>query len=135
MIPHAITVKHRVVAMRRFNRFYTREIGLLDEGLLNSQFSLTQVRTLYELANREQSTAAELCEALGLDAGYLSRILASFVQKGFIAKKESSEDARQSLLSLTRKGRKVFQQLNAKSDEQVAANLVTLSPSKQDNLL
>jgi DNA-binding MarR family transcriptional regulator/GNAT superfamily N-acetyltransferase len=135
MIPHAITVKHRVVAMRRFNRFYTRQIGLLDEGLLNSPFSLTQVRTLYELANREQSTAAELCEALGLDAGYLSRILASFEHKGFIAKKESSDDARQRWLSLTRKGRKVFEPLNAQSDEQVGAILDKMSPAKQENLL
>jgi DNA-binding MarR family transcriptional regulator/N-acetylglutamate synthase-like GNAT family acetyltransferase len=127
--------EQRIAAMRRFNRFYTRQIGLLDEGLLSSSFSLTQLRTLYELANREQSTAAELCEALGLDAGYLSRILASFEQKGLIARKESREDARQSLLSLTRKGRKVFEPLNASSDEQVGAILGKMSPAKQNSIL
>ncbi len=135
MNTHAAADEPRVGAMRRFNRFYTRQIGLLDEGLLSSPFSLTQCRTLYELANREQSTAGELCKALGLDAGYLSRILASFEQKGLIERKESPEDARQSLLSLTMKGRKVFEPLNAKSDEQVNAILGKMSPPKQHNLL
>ena len=137
VIAHSVpsAFEQRIAAMRRFNRFYTRQIGLLDEGLLKSPFSLTQCRTLYELANSEQSTAAELCKALGLDAGYLSRILASFEQKGLIEKKESREDARQSLLSLTRKGRKVFDPLNTKSEEQVGAILGKMSPRKQDNLL
>jgi DNA-binding MarR family transcriptional regulator/GNAT superfamily N-acetyltransferase len=121
--------------MRRFNRFYTRQVGLLDEGLLNSPFSLTQVRTLYELANRRQSTAAELCKALGLDAGYVSRILASFEQMGLIERKGSPEDARQSLLRLTRKGGKVFEPLNAKSNEQVGAILSKITPAKQNSLL
>src|ERR1700684_1229188 len=84
--------------VRRFNRFYTRQIGLLEEGLLNSPFSLTEVRTLYELAHREQSTAAELCRDLGLDAGYLSRILRKFEKERWIERKASPEDARQSLL-------------------------------------
>ena len=75
--------------MRHFNRFYTRQIGLLEEGLLNSPFSLTQVRTLYELAQCEQTTAVELSNALGLDAGYLSRILASFEKAGLVEKKQS----------------------------------------------
>lgn len=137
MIPHSIPLasEQGIAAMRRFNRFYTRQIGLLDEGLLNSPFSLTQVRTLYELAHREQSTAAELCKDLGLDAGYLSRILGSFGKKGLIEKKESPKDARQSLLSLTRKGRKVFEPLNARSNEQVGAMLGKMSPAKQENLL
>src|SRR3982074_1026543 len=124
VIPSSVppAFEQRIAAMRRFNRFYTRQIGLLDEGLLNSPFSLTQVRMLYELANRERSMAAELCKALGLDAGYLSRILASFEKKGLIEKRESPEDARQSLLSLTRKGRKIFEPLNASPNEQVGAN-------------
>src|ERR1700691_2119464 len=87
-------------SIRRFNRFYTRQIGLLNEGLLDSPFSLTEVRTLYELAHREQSTAVELCNELGLDAGYLSRILRKFAKKRLIAKKTSPKDGRQSLLSL-----------------------------------
>jgi DNA-binding MarR family transcriptional regulator/GNAT superfamily N-acetyltransferase len=136
MNPHAAGApEQHIAAMRRFNRFYTRQIGLLDEGILSSPFSLTQSRALYELANCEQSTAAELCKALGLDAGYLSRILASFEQKGLIEKEESPEDARQSLLSLTRKGRKVFEALNAQSDAQIGAILGKMSPATQGNLV
>jgi DNA-binding MarR family transcriptional regulator/GNAT superfamily N-acetyltransferase len=125
----------RVSAVRRFNRFYTRQIGLLDEGLLNSPFSLTQVRTLYELAQVERTTAVELRSLLGLDAGYLSRILAGFEKSGLIAKESSLEDARQMLLSLTKKGRKEFEPLNVKSNEQIAAMLGKLRPTKQDDLI
>jgi DNA-binding MarR family transcriptional regulator/N-acetylglutamate synthase-like GNAT family acetyltransferase len=121
--------------MRRFNRFYTRQIGLLDEGLLNSPFSLTQVRTLYELAQRDQTTAVELCTTLGLDAGYLSRILASFRKTGLIERQESPDDARQTLLRLTKKGRKAFEPLNARSNEQVSRMLSALPPTKQDDLI
>ena len=113
--------------MRRFNRFYTRQIGLLDEGLLNSPFSLTQVRTLYELAQREQTTAAELCTSLGLDAGYLSRMLSAFEKSGLLEKRNSPTDARQTLLRLTKKGRKAFEPLNARSNDQVAAMLGKLA--------
>jgi len=125
----------RIAAMRRFNRFYTRQIGLLDEGLLDSPFSLTQVRTLYELANSPQPTAGDLCRALGLDPGYLSRILAGFERKGLVEKRQSSDDARRSILRLTRKGRRVFEPLDAKSEDQVAAILGNISPAKQDSLL
>lgn len=126
---------NRVAALRRFNRFYTRYIGLLDEGLLSSPLSLTQVRTLYELANRKRSTATELCDALGLDAGYLSRIIGEFEKKHLIEKKRSPEDARQTFLALTKKGREVFEPLNARSDEQVKNILGRLSSAKQDDLL
>jgi DNA-binding MarR family transcriptional regulator/GNAT superfamily N-acetyltransferase len=125
----------RVAAVRRFNRFYTRQIGLLDEGLLSSPLSLTQARTLYELAHRKQSTAAELCDALGLDPGYLSRILSGFEKSHLLEKKASPKDARQTLLALTRKGRQVFEPLNARSDEQVRSILNKLSPARQDDLL
>jgi DNA-binding MarR family transcriptional regulator/GNAT superfamily N-acetyltransferase len=125
----------RVAAVRRFNRFYTRHIGLLDEGLLSSLLSLTQVRTLYELAHRKQSTAAELCDALGLDPGYLSRILSGFERNHLIEKKESPKDARQMLLGLTKRGRQVFEPLNARSDEQVRGILSKLSPAMRDDLL
>jgi DNA-binding MarR family transcriptional regulator/GNAT superfamily N-acetyltransferase len=125
----------RIAAVRRFNRFYTRHIGLLDEGLLSSPLSLTEARTLYELANHEQSTAAELCSALALDAGYLSRILTGFGKNHLIEKKPSPKDARQTLLALTRKGRLVFETLNARSDEQVRTILNQLSPARQHDLL
>jgi DNA-binding MarR family transcriptional regulator/GNAT superfamily N-acetyltransferase len=125
----------RIAAVRRFNRFYTWHIGLLDEGLLSSAFSLTQMRILYELANRRESSASELCDALGLDPGYLSRILSRFEKNGLLEKTESPKDARQTLLALTKKGRQVFEPLNARSDEQVRSILSRLSPAKQDDLL
>lgn len=125
----------RVAEVRRFNRFYTRHIGLLDEGLLSSPLSLTEARTLYELGNHEQSTAAELCGALGLDAGYLSRILAGFGNNHLIEKKQSPKDGRQTLLALTRKGLQLFETLNARSDEQVRTLLSKLSPAHQGHLL
>jgi len=134
MAPATISADH-VGAVRRFNRFYTRHLGLLDEGFLDSPLSLTQMRVLYELANREQSTAAELCAALGLDPGYLSRILTGFEKDSLIDKKGSSKDTRQTLLALTRKGRQVFEPLNARSEEQVREILSKLSPVKQADLL
>ena len=87
----------RVAAMRRFNRFYTKHIGLLHEHLLRSPFSLTEARVLYELAHRERSTATELGRELGLDPGYLSRILRRFAQHRLIDTKPSERDARQRL--------------------------------------
>jgi DNA-binding MarR family transcriptional regulator/GNAT superfamily N-acetyltransferase len=126
--------KH-IQSIRRFNRFYTRPIGLLDEGLLDSKFSLTEARTLYELANRERSTAAELRKELGLDAGYLSRILRKFEKKRWIEKKASPQDARQSLLVLTIEGRRAFKPLDIRSTEQVRAVIEKLPPSQQNDLV
>jgi DNA-binding MarR family transcriptional regulator/N-acetylglutamate synthase-like GNAT family acetyltransferase len=126
--------RQSVLAVRRFNRFYTRQIGLLDEGLLNSPFSLTEVRILYELAHREHSTAVALCKELGLDAGYLSRILRKYERQRWIQKKASPEDGRQSMVALTKAGRKIFQPLDARSSEQVAAILGRLRPTEQEDL-
>jgi len=125
----------RIAAVRRFNRFYTRQIGALDEGLLSSLLSLTEARVLYELAHRKQSTAVELCDSLGLDPGYLSRILAGFQKNHLIEKRQSPNDARQALLALTNKGRQVFEPLNTRSEEQVGNILGKLSPAKQADLL
>src|SRR3712207_6994853 len=94
----------RVGAVRRFNRFWTRRIGALGEGYLESPFSLTEVRVLYELAHREEASAGQLREELGLDAGYLSRIVRGFEESGLVAKRTSETDARRSLLRLTEKG-------------------------------
>src|SRR5437867_1100359 len=108
----ATTIAHAsndpIQAVRRFNRFYTRQIGVLQEHLLHSQFSLTEVRVLYELAHRENITAIELRNELGLDRGYLSRMLQTFEKQGWIRTKPSPEDGRRIFLSLTGKGRKVF---------------------------
>src|ERR1700685_2457985 len=95
--------KDRVSAVRRFNRFYTRQIGLLGNGYLDSPFTLAEVRVLYELAHRESPTAADVAKALGMDAGYLSRMLLSFRRRGHLARKASEKDARRSHLSLTKK--------------------------------
>ena len=124
-----------VDAMRRFNRFYTKQIGVLHEGLLGSQFSLTEVRVLYELAHRERPTATALAKELDLDPGYLSRILRRFETRRLVGKCASTIDARQSLLSLTPRGRKVFAPLNARSHREVAAMLGALSATEQRHLL
>lgn len=97
----------RAAAVRRFNRFYTRQIGLLRNGYLQSSLSLTEVRVLYELAHRDGPTAAELSKELDIDAGYLSRILLAFRKRGFLLRRPSPEDARQTHLSLSQKGRKI----------------------------
>ncbi len=136
MIPlPSVNSEAPIAAVRRFNRFYTRQIGLLDEGMLNSPFSLTQVRVLYELAQSDHSTAAELCRILGLDAGYLSRILVRFQKAGLIERLASLEDGRRTLLHLTKKGRKAFEPLNTRSDEQVGVMLGKLPPAKRTDLI
>jgi DNA-binding MarR family transcriptional regulator/GNAT superfamily N-acetyltransferase len=124
-------LEQRVEAARRFNRFYTRKIGVLHEGAYRSPFSLTEVRVLYELAHRHESTATALGRELGLDAGYLSRILRGFERRGLVLKTRSAADGRQSHLSLTAQGRKVFAPLDARSHDEVAAMLAGLSPATQ----
>jgi DNA-binding MarR family transcriptional regulator/N-acetylglutamate synthase-like GNAT family acetyltransferase len=123
-----------VEAVRRFNRFYTRKIGVLGEGLLSSPYTLTQARVLYELAHRERPTASELVKDLGLDPGYLSRILRNFETQGLLARAASAEDARQRHLSLTLSGRKAFASLEHMTREQIAALLAPLSAPQQDQI-
>jgi DNA-binding MarR family transcriptional regulator/GNAT superfamily N-acetyltransferase len=119
-------------SVRGFNRFYTRQIGILQKGYLNSQFSLADVRVLYELAHREKPTATEISSALGLDAGYLSRILLGFKKSGLIARRASAADARQNHVSLKRKGQAAFARLDRKSHAEIAAMLGKLtSPGRQ----
>jgi DNA-binding MarR family transcriptional regulator/N-acetylglutamate synthase-like GNAT family acetyltransferase len=125
---------NRVEAVRRFNRFYTLQIGLLGKGYLDSPFTLSQVRVLYELAHRNAPTASEIAKSLGLDAGYLSRMLASFRKRGLLESKTSESDARQSHLSLTGKGRAAFAQLEAKSAAGVSKLIEGLSPVEQARL-
>jgi DNA-binding MarR family transcriptional regulator/GNAT superfamily N-acetyltransferase len=124
-----------VEAVRRFNRFYTRQIGVLEEGLLRSPFSLAEARVLYELAHRDQPTAAELCQELGLDAGYLSRILRGFARRGLIEKRPSATDGRQSLLALSADGRAAFGLLERAARDQIGALLEPLSGDGQGRLL
>jgi DNA-binding MarR family transcriptional regulator/GNAT superfamily N-acetyltransferase len=131
--PHEID--HRIQAVRRFNRFYTRQIGVLQEGLLNSSLSLTEVRVLYELVHREKPSATELCRDLALDPGYLSRILRAFQRRGWIRRQTSQDDARRSFLLLTKPGRSVFEPLNAQSNQEVAKMLSALVPGQQSRVV
>ncbi len=125
----------RIEAVRRFNRFYTRRIGVLKPGLLNSPFSLAEGRVLYELANRAKSTASELCKELELDPGYMSRILRGFQKRNLIAGTPSKSDGRQSLLSLTKEGQKAFETLNARSQDEVGTMLHDLSDAQQRQII
>jgi DNA-binding MarR family transcriptional regulator/GNAT superfamily N-acetyltransferase len=124
-----------VSQVRSFNRFYTRQIGVLQEGLLRSPFSLTEVRVLYELAHRSRLTARALCGELGLDPGYLSRTLRAFERRRLIVREPSRADGRQSLLTLTSKGRRVFAPLESRSNEQVAGMLAKLSLPQRKRLV
>ena len=133
--PEPSSTKARVAAIRRFNRFYTKQIGVLQEGWLDSPFSLTEVRVLYELAHREQPTATDLARELALDAGYLSRILRGFQKKGLIEKRPSASDGRQSLLRLTNSGQRAFAGLNARSDAEVRSSLARLGADQQRRLV
>src|SRR6266851_9582658 len=99
------SLEQRIDAVRRFNRFYTRRIGVLQDGYLHSDFSLAEVRVLYELAQRQRCTARELGRELDLDAGYLSRILHGFVRRGLLDRTKSERDSRASWLNLTAAGR------------------------------
>jgi DNA-binding MarR family transcriptional regulator/GNAT superfamily N-acetyltransferase len=130
-----ISFAQRINAVRHFNRFYTRQIGLLQEGLLKSPFPLTEARVIYELAHHEKSTATELCHELGLDAGYLSRMLGSFQKQGLIDKQPSAADGRQNILSLTEQGQAAFATLNARSQAEIETLLKSLPPADQNRLV
>jgi len=128
-------LESRVAAVRRFNRFYTRRIGVLGEGLLRSPLSLTEARVLYEIAHREGPSATELGRELGLDAGYLSRILRGLKKRGLVARRSSDSDGRRSHLSLTDRGRQTFAGLDARSSAEVAAMLGRLSVPDQGRVV
>jgi DNA-binding MarR family transcriptional regulator/GNAT superfamily N-acetyltransferase len=124
-----------VEAVRRFNRFYTRKIGVLHEKLLRSPFSLTEARVIYELAHHEKTTATEIGNELSLDVGYLSRILRDFQERGLIDKQPSETDGRQNILRLTGQGQAAFAMLNARSRNEIEAMLKELSTEDQNRLL
>lgn len=125
----------QIEKVRSFNRFYTRHIGLLNEGILESAFSLTEARVLYELLHRGPVTAADLGRELGLDAGYLSRLLKNFEVRGLIRRSPSQGDRRQFLLTLTEAGSAAFEPLNQASASQVAAMLASLSTGERERLI
>jgi DNA-binding MarR family transcriptional regulator/N-acetylglutamate synthase-like GNAT family acetyltransferase len=121
--------------VRRFNRFFTRRIGVLREGLLHTPYSLTEARILFEISHRAEVAASDLSRELGLDPGYLSRILARLEQKGLIDKVRSETDARRRLLLLTPQGQDAFSLLDSRSREEVAEMLCELSEGDQRRLL
>ncbi|MBS1952649.1 MAG: MarR family transcriptional regulator [Cyanobacteria bacterium SZAS-4] len=125
----------RTDSVRHFNRFYTKQIGVLQESLLNSGYSLSEVRVLYELAHRTQPTAKELGRDLGLDAGYLSRILANFEEQKFLERKASESDGRQILIRLTKRGQSEVARLESCSRDQIDQMLKNISESEQKRLL
>jgi DNA-binding MarR family transcriptional regulator/GNAT superfamily N-acetyltransferase len=128
-------LEDRVASVRRFSRFYTRRIGVLHEGLLSSPLSLTEGRVIWELAQRETATAAELTTELGLDAGYLSRILGGFERRGLIDRRPSERDGRQSDIALAKAGRALYATIDRRSREEVAALLGELDDADQARLV
>ena len=130
-----MAINPHIENIRSFNRFYTRQIGVLNGGFLRSPFSLTEVRVLYELAHRERTTATELIRELGIDAGYLSRMLLAFHRAGLLGKRASSADGRQTELRLSAKGRREFRKLEARQRVDVARMLQPLQPKHRRELL
>ncbi len=132
---HHTGLGKRIERVRAFNRFYTARIGLLDKGLYGSNFSLTEVRVLRELWRRKETTATVLCSELGLDAGYLSRMLRSFERDQLVHRRPSNIDGRLSLVTLTARGRGAFKPLETRASAEVAAMLKQLSVPKQKHLV
>ena len=125
----------RIEAVRRFNRFYTRQIGLLQEQLLQSQFTLSQARVIYELGQYDQITATEIGQTLGMDAGYLSRIVRDLSQRGIVSKERSQTDGRQRLLTLSKTGQEAYKELSQRSQLDVGAMLDSLPEEGQRRLI
>ncbi len=125
----------RIGKMRSFNRFYTNLLGLLDKTLLKSDYSLTEVRIMFELNRLLTTTASELVKLLNLDPAYLSRILSGFEEKNLIDKQRSNEDMRKQLLSLTSNGQQVISELQEKANEQIKKLLSNIKEEDQDRLV
>ena len=124
-----------IEALRSFNRFYTTRIGALDEGLLNTRYTLAQARVLFELGKRKGASAGELAGALGLDPGYLSRIVQGFRSAGLVSRKKSAEDGRRATLALTARGRRQFKTLDQRSRNEASALLATLPAASRTRLV
>ncbi len=129
------TLDRRVHAVRRFTRFYTTQIGLLDEALYDTPLSLSEARVIYELAHRDDPTASTLVKDLGIDPGYLSRMLRGLRKQGLVDSRPAPTDARHQLLRLTRKGRAVFARIDARSQADVAALMAHLPAAGQQRLV
>ena len=131
----APVLDQQIAVVRGFSRFYTRLVGLLNEGILKSEYSLTEVRILYELAHRDGLSASDLVRDLGLDAGYLSRVLKRFEERGLLSRTPAPQDARQTTLALTAAGRKAFRPLDRASRDEIAQMLQALAAPERDRLV
>ena len=125
----------RIAAVRGFNRYYTRQIGVLRKRFLDSPYSLSEARVLHEIATKQSPTASDIARNLDLDAGYLSRVLRNFERRGLIRKRTSPKDGRQSHLTLTPRGKKSYIPLDARSQSDTAAMLGKLAPVDQTRLI
>ncbi|MFW9971166.1 MAG: GNAT family N-acetyltransferase [Candidatus Odinarchaeota archaeon] len=125
----------RIGKIRSFNRFYTNLLGLLDRTLLKSEYSLTEVRIMFEINRLSTTTASELVKILNLDPAHLSRIISNFEEKELIKKKQSKKDLRKQMLSLTSSGKKVISELQEKANEQIITLINNLSEGEQDQLV
>lgn len=125
----------RTEAVRAFNRFYMRRIGVVRDGYLQSRFSLTEARVLYELAQTDSLTASKIGAALDLDAGYLSRMLRRFEQDGLLVRAPSETDRRQNFLALTEAGRAAFIPLDQRSRQEIGAMLAALPETEQETVV
>jgi DNA-binding MarR family transcriptional regulator/N-acetylglutamate synthase-like GNAT family acetyltransferase len=135
MAEDASDSEKRIDQVRRFNRFYTRTIGVLQDGYLHSPFSLAEVRVLYELAHRDRATATELARELDLDAGYLSRILSGFDRRGLLDRTKSARDGREQVLVLNRHGHAALAPLETNAREQIGSLLARLPDRQQHRLV
>ena len=126
--------EEQIQLVRRFNRFYTRRIGLLREGLLDTPFSLTQARVLFEIAHQPGTRSSSLSAELGLDPAYLSRLLDSFERRKLVKRLQSKEDRRVNILRLTARGRAAFDRLDALSRAETGEMLASLGSSQQRRL-
>jgi DNA-binding MarR family transcriptional regulator/GNAT superfamily N-acetyltransferase len=133
--PARSSVEDRVAAVRAFNRFYTARIGVLGDGLLRTPHSLTEARVLYELGQREVTEVADLRREMGIDAGFLSRLLARLQRNGLVARERSTDDARRQRIRLTEEGSAAFAELDRRSADEVGTVLDALSEDDQRRLV
>ena len=127
--------KRTIEEIRAFNRYYTGLIGLLNDHLLDSEYSLAEVRILYEINTHQPVSASQIMSEMGIDKGYLSRVLKQFEKNGLISKQVWGEDARVTLVSLTAKGETLFSKLNAASDQQIESLITNLTREQQRTLV
>lgn len=124
-----------ITEIRGFNRFYTEVLGLLDEYLLHSDYSLTEVRVLFEISKTDCCTANQLCSLLDIDRSYMSRMISKFEEQGILTRRVSDTDSRNMYIKLTEKGQKIFRQLNDSSNQQIEKLIENLSEEECEKLI